>query len=112
MSFWDDSNNLPPSITLMPDQSVQGTITMRVVLGQYGNRLKFTIDGVERWSSMSLWKQLAAARIEPGDLVRIARNQDTPAGMQSWTVERLQPAPRTTEVQVMKHTVSAPGPAW
>ena len=112
MSFWDDATNLPPSTTLMPDQSIQGTISMRVVLGQYGNRLKFTIDGVERWASMSLWKQLAAARIEPGDLVRIIRNQDTPAGMQSWTVERLA-GPRTTEVQVLKHSAPvAAGPAW
>ena len=111
MSFWDDTNNLPPTTTLMAGQALEGTISMRVQSGQYGQRLKYTLNGVERWASMSLWKQLAAARIEPGDQVRITRNEDTPAGMQSWTVERLATAPRTTEVQVLKHTTTA-GPAW
>lgn len=111
MSFWDDTNNIPPNATLLAGQAIDGTISMRVQSGAYGMRLKYTLNGVERWASMSLWKQLMAARIEPGDNVRITRNEDTPAGMQSWTVERLNPAPRTTEVQVLKQTTTA-GPQW
>lgn len=110
MSFWDDNSNLPPTTTLAEGQAIEGAISMRVMAGQYGNRLKYTLKGVERWASMSLWKTLAAARIEPGDLVRITRNPDQPSGGQSWTVERLQPAPHTTQVQPQHTTVA--GPAW
>ena len=112
MSFWDEPTNLPPNSNILEGQAVEGTIRMRVVPGAYGQRLKYTIDGgIERWASMSLWRILAALRIEQGDPVRIQRGDDTPNGGQTWTVERLT---RTTQAQVMQHTAAVPvsGPSW
>ena len=110
MSFWDEPTNLPPSSNILEGQQVEGVITMRVQHGTYGQRLKYTIDGgIERWASMSLWRILAALRIEQGDPVRITRGIDTPNGGQTWTVERLT---RTTQAQITHTTTAVTGPSW
>lgn len=119
MNFFDDPAHQPPDpVGIRPGETAQGTITMlNVKEGRFG-RLALTWeldhDGRERWANARLWKAMAAARLDVGDMARITRGPDepNPSGKPSttWTVERLTPTPTTRPTPTFT-PASAPAPA-
>ena len=110
MSFWDDPASWPMSAwPAQPGASVTGTVTKMAVRQSRYARLTLCIeldgDGKERWCSTGLWREMGAARVEPGDRITVTRADNGTDGAK-WTVVR------QTATEPNRTEPSNAGPSW
>ena len=102
MSFWDAPGHLPSTNGngLAVGEIIEGTLThLSVEMSPRFQKLqlRWSIDhGMQHWANTSLWRAMAACRVDIGDRIRITRGPDmAPSGTMkpphTYTVERLTP---------------------
>ena len=107
MSFWDDPQSWPASAwPSQPGGTVTGTVTKMAVRQSRYARLTLCVeldgDGKERWCSTGLWREMGAARVEPGDRITVTRTDNGDGGAR-WTV---------TKTSAPAEPAAPPGPEW